>query len=111
MKLKKQDEGGTYLFPDIMRDERLDWFEKTLLSIYRSYTEYGKDKCCHMTFEQLNERHFGGTVDKNKYHRAKRRLKELNLIVSNGIVTKSISEGGIKNDTGGIKNDTHNIQS
>lgn len=109
MKIKKQDEGGIYMYPDIICDERLDWFEKTLLSLYRTYTELGKDKCFHMTFEQMNNTHFGGKIEISKYHRAKRKLKELGLITSNGIVVKAV-RGGVKNDRGGVKNDTHNIQ-
>lgn len=109
MKLKKKDEGGIYIFPDLIVDERLNWFEKTLLSLYRSFTEYGKDHCLHMEFERLNNEHFGGTLNKSKYHRAKRHLKELGLIETDGgIVVKSV-RGGVKNDTGGVKNDTHNI--
>lgn len=98
------------MYPDIICDERLDWFEKTLLSMYRSYTEFGKDGCFHMTFEQLNENQFGGKVERNKYQRAKRKLKELGLIEADGIVVKTVG-GPIKNDKGGpIKNDSHNIK-
>lgn len=116
-KLKKEDEGGIYLYPDIIADERLNWFDKALLSLYRSYTKYGQDKCLHMQFEKLNQKHFEGKLNKTNYHRAKRKLKELGLIVTDGgIVTKTV-EGGVKNDTPPVskmtpprvKNDTHNI--
>ena len=107
MKLKKEDEGGIYVFPDIVRDKRLNWGEKVLLSLYRLYTEYG-DGSCHMEFEKMNEKNFGGVLDKSFYHRAKRHFKTLGLIETDGgITTKSIREGGVKNDTGGVKNDTH----
>mgnify|MGYP003412116254 CR=1 FL=1 len=98
-KLKKEDEGGIYIYPDIIADERLNWFEKALLSIYRSYTKYGKDKCLHMSFEQLNEKHFGGKIKNSNYHKAKQHLKELGLIVTDGgIVTKTV-EWGVKYST------------
>ena len=106
MKLKKKDEGGIYIFPDLIADERLNWLEKALLSTYRLYTEYG-DGSCHMEFEKLNEKNFGGTLNKSNYHRAKRHLKERGLIETDGgIIVKSV-RGGVKNDTGGVKNDTH----
>lgn len=97
------------MFPDIICDERLDWFEKTLLSMYRSYTEFGKDGCFHMTFESLNETQFGGKLERSKYQRAKRTLKELGLITVNGIVVKAV-RGAVKNDKGPVKNDSHNIK-
>lgn len=106
MKLKKKDEGGIYIFPDLIADERLNWLEKALLSTYRLYTEYG-DGSCHMEFGKLNEKNFRCTLNKRSYQRMKQHLKELGLITTDGgIVVKSVT-GGDKNDTGGDKNDTH----
>lgn len=57
---------------DIICDKRLDWFEKTLLSIYRSY---GEGITCNEVLRML-----GGKPSRSTYHRAKRRLRELGMI-------------------------------
>lgn len=57
---------------DIICDKRLDWFEKTLLTIYRSY---GEGITCNEVLRML-----GGKPSRSTYQRAKRHLRELGMI-------------------------------
>lgn len=78
---------GVFMWDEILLDDRLSLEDAVLLSLYKSYTIYGKDKCCHMTGEQILEK-LGNKMTRTAYQRAKRHLKELGLIECNGIVVK-----------------------
>lgn len=96
--MKTKNNTGVFIPIKILQDNRLDFFEKTLYSMYLAFTEHGKDKCCHLTYEQINQM-FGGEISESKYHRAKRKLKQLGLIVTDGgIVTKAVK--GVSPATG-----------
>lgn len=68
----KNESGGIFMPIDIICDKRLDWFEKTLLSIYRCY---GEGITCNEVLHML-----GGKPSRSTYQRAKRRLRELGMI-------------------------------
>lgn len=98
-KMKSNNEKeGVFLWDEILLDDRLSLEDVVLLSLYKSYTIYGKDKCCHMTGEQILEK-LGNKMTRTAYQRAKRHLKELGLIECNGIVVKY---KGVVNMTGGL---------
>ena len=82
---KDKEKEGVFLWDEMLLDDRLSLEDVVLLSLYKSYTVYGKDKCCHMTGEQILEK-LGNKMTRTAYQRAKRHLKELGLIECNGIV-------------------------
>ena len=82
-----KEKEGVFLWDEMLLDDRLTLEDVVLLSLYKSYTVYGKDKCCHMTGEQILEK-LGNKMTRTAYQRAKRHLKELGLIECNGIVVK-----------------------
>ena len=79
-----KEKEGVFLWDEMLLDDRLTLEDVVLLSLYKSYTIYGKDKCCHMTGEQILEK-LGNKMTRTAYQRAKRHLKELGLIECNGI--------------------------
>jgi hypothetical protein len=84
---KDKEKEGVFLWDEILLDDRLSLEDVVLLSLYKSYTIYGKDKCCHMTGEQVLEK-LGNKMTRTSYQRAKRHLKELGLIECNGIAVR-----------------------
>lgn len=86
-KRKDKEKEGIFLWDEILLDERLTLEEAVLLSLYKSYTIYGKDRCCHLTGEQVLEK-LGNKMSRSAYQRAKKHLKEIGLIECNGIVTR-----------------------
>ena len=84
---KNKEKEGVFLWDEMLLDDRLSLEDVVLLSLYKSYTIYGKDKCCHMTGEQVLEK-LGNKMTRTAYQRAKRHLKELGLIECDGIVVR-----------------------
>ena len=82
-----KEKEGVFLWDEMLLDDRLTLEDVVLLSLYKSYSIYGKDKCCHMTGEQILEK-LGNKMTRTAYQRAKRHLKELGLIECNGIVVR-----------------------
>lgn len=74
-------EKGIFIPIEILSDERLDLTEKVILAIYKYYTVEGDAHCCFLTKEQIVE--LIGTSPKT-VQRVKNRLKELNLIDTDG---------------------------
>jgi len=113
--MKNKNNTGVFIPIEVLQDNRLDFFEKTLYSMYKAFTEHGKDKCCHLTYSQINEM-FGGEISDSRYHRAKRKLVELGLIITDGgIRTKTVKgvspatgEGCHQRQGAPVINDTHN---
>lgn len=73
LKVKIEKDGGMYIPEDVLKDNRLDWFEKFMLAIYRTY---GTDITCNEMLDALNR-----CCSRSTYQRAKRHLRELELIV------------------------------
>lgn len=89
-------EKGIWLPDEILKDKRLDLSTKAVLSVYKYYTIEGELHCCMLTNEQIGDM-IGISIP--TVQRAKRQLKELGLIKS---------DGGIKVWYMGYQNDTHN---
>ena len=101
---KDKEKEGVFLWDEMLLDDRLTLEDVVLLSLYKSYSIYGKDKCCHMTGEQILEK-LGNKMTRTAYQRAKRHLKELGLIECNGIVVRYKGcqyDRGVVNMTGGL---------
>ena len=89
-------EKGIWIPDEILQDTRLDLSVKAVLAVYKYYTIEGELHCCVLTNEQIADK-IGISIP--TVQRAKRLLKELNLIKS---------DGGIKVWYQGHQNDTHN---
>jgi hypothetical protein len=89
---------GIWIPTEILQDNRFDLSAKVILAIYKYYTIEGELHCCILTNEQLADM-IGISIP--TVQRAKRKLKELNLIKTNN---------GIKVWYKGYQNDTHNNQ-
>ena len=89
-------EKGIWIPDEILQDTRLDLSVKAVLAVYKYYTIEGELHCCVLTNEQIADK-IGISIP--TVQRAKRLLKELNLIKS---------DGGIKVWYQGHQNGTHN---
>jgi hypothetical protein len=90
------NEKGIWIPDEILQDTRLDLSVKAVLAVYKYYTIEGELHCCVMTNEQIADK-IGISIP--TVQRAKRLLKKLKLIKS---------DGGIKVWYKGYQNDTHN---
>lgn len=89
-------EKGIWIPDEILEDTRLDLSVKAVLAVYKYYTIEGELHCCVLTNEQIADK-IGISIP--TVQRAKRLLKKLKLIKS---------DGGIKVWYKGYQNDTHN---
>lgn len=89
-------EKGIWIPDEILQDTRLDLSVKAVLAVYKYYTIEGELHCCVLTNEQIADK-IGISIP--TVQRAKRLLKKLKLIKS---------DGGIKVWYKGYQNDTHN---
>jgi len=89
-------EKGIWISMEILEDSELDLSAKVVLALYKYYTIEGELHCCMLTNEQIAVM-IGISVP--TVQRAKRKLKELDLIETNN---------GIKVWYKGYQNDTHN---
>lgn len=89
-------EKGIWIPDEILQDTRLDLSVKAVLAVYKYYTIEGELHCCILTNEQIADK-IGISIP--TVQRAKRLLKKLKLIKS---------DGGIKVWYKGYQNDTHN---
>lgn len=94
--MNNEKEKGIWIPIEILQDTRLDPSVKMILAVYKYYTIEGELHCCVLTNDELGKKigMSGHTVQ-----RAKKTLKELGLIETNG---------GIKTWYKGYQNDTHN---
>lgn len=79
--MKNEQQKGIWIPTEILEDNRLDLTEKVILAIYKYYTVDGDAHCCFLTKEQIAD--MIGTSPKT-VQRTKNKLKELNLIDSDG---------------------------
>lgn len=79
--MKNEQQKGIWIPTEILEDNRLDLTEKVILAIYKYYTIDGDAHCCFLTKEQIAD--MIGTSPKT-VQRTKNKLKELNLIDSDG---------------------------
>lgn len=89
-------ETGIWIPDEILQDKNLDLSAKAVLAVYKYYTIEGELHCCVLTNEQIADK-IGISIP--TVQRAKRLLKKLKLIKS---------DGGIKVWYKGYQNDTHN---
>lgn len=73
---------GIFTPIEIQTLDTITWTEKALLSIYYYFTTEGKYKCCSMKNEDLYKNEL--KISKNTFERAKKHLKELGYIRTNG---------------------------
>lgn len=94
--MNNERQKGIWIPNEILQDKRLDLSTKIVLAVYKYYTIEGELHCCMLTNSQISDK-IG--ISTPTVQRAKRLLKELKLIKS---------DGGIKVWYKGYQNDTHN---
>lgn len=107
--MKNEQQKGIWIPTEILQDNRLDLTEKVILAIYKYYTVDGDAHCCYLTNDKLTEM-IG--VSKRTIQRIKQKLKELNLIDTDGGIRAwytggdKLTQGGDKLTPQGRQNDT-----
>lgn len=107
--MKNEQQKGIWIPTEILEDNRLDLTEKVILAIYKYYTVDGDAHCCFLTNDKLTEM-IG--VSKRTIQRTKQKLKELNLIDTDGGIRAwytggdKLTQGGDKLTPQGRQNDT-----
>lgn len=107
--MNNEKQKGIWIPIEILEDNRLDLTEKVILAIYKYYTIEGDGHCCFLTNDKIAEM-IG--VSKRTIQRTKQKLKELNLIDSDGGIRAwytggdKLTQGGDKLTPQGRQNDT-----